>query len=100
MGHMNRNKLLTSSSLNQWTDFEIISQECFLGDCLPKLLKPLCSVLTRWPPELKIEKTFKRLLLLNSAIDFEINLQEGFLGDPLPNLLKLLRFVKQDGRQS
>ena len=30
--------------LNWWTDFEIISQECSLGDCLPKLLKPFCSV--------------------------------------------------------
>ena len=30
--------------LNRWTDFEIISQECYLGDCLPKLLKPFRSI--------------------------------------------------------
>ena len=30
--------------LNRWIDFEVISQECSLGDCLPKLLKPFRSV--------------------------------------------------------
>ena len=49
---------------------------------------------------LKIEKTFKRLLLLNQCIDFEMILQEGSLGDPLPKLLKPFRSVEQDGRQS
>ena len=29
--------------LNQWMDFEIISQECSLGDPLPTLLKPFLS---------------------------------------------------------
>ena len=55
---------------------------------------------TRWPSGLKIEKTFKQLLLLNQCIDFEIILQEGSLGDPLPKLLKPFRSVEQDGRQS
>ena len=30
--------------LNPWTEFEIISQECCLGNCLPKLLKPFRSI--------------------------------------------------------
>ena len=29
--------------LNQWMDLEIMSQECSLGDPLPKLLKPFRS---------------------------------------------------------
>ena len=29
--------------LNQSIDFEMIIQECSLGDCLPKLLKPYRS---------------------------------------------------------
>ena len=29
---------------NDWRDFEIISQEGSLGDPLPNLLKPFCSV--------------------------------------------------------
>ena len=29
---------------NDWADFEIILQEGSLGDPLPKLLKPFCSV--------------------------------------------------------
>ena len=41
---INRNKLLMTSSAKLGTDFEIISQECSLGDYLPKLLKPLRSV--------------------------------------------------------
>ena len=32
------------TNLNQCIHFEIIIQECSLGDCLPKLLKPFCSV--------------------------------------------------------
>ena len=42
---INRNKLLMHLSAKlEDTDFEIISQECSLGDCLPKLLKPFRSV--------------------------------------------------------
>ena len=36
---INRNKLLTTSSAKSVDIFEKISQECSLGDCLPKLLK-------------------------------------------------------------
>ena len=34
----------TNHHLNQCIDFEIIMQECSLGECLPKLLKPFHSV--------------------------------------------------------
>ena len=72
------NNLLTSHLLiNRWMDFEIISQECSLGD-------PLSW--TKWPPELKNRKTFKQYLLLGQWPDFKIISQKCFLGDPLPNL--------------
>ena len=35
--------------------------------------------LNKMPTELKIEKNFKRLLLLNQKMDFEIIIQECFL---------------------
>ena len=41
---MNRNKLLTTSSAKSEKDFEIISQECSLGDVYKKLLKQFLSV--------------------------------------------------------
>ena len=37
-------ELTIEKMLNRWTEIKIISQECFLGDCLPKLLKPFRSV--------------------------------------------------------
>ena len=40
---VNRNKHLTTSA-KLAEDFEIISQECSLGDCLAKLLKPFRSI--------------------------------------------------------
>ena len=35
--------LLNRLLLKQWMDFEIITQECSLGDPLPKLLEPFHS---------------------------------------------------------
>ena len=53
-------------------DFGIIIQEYSLGDPLPKLQKPFCSVEQDGrQAELKIEKNFKRLLF-NQWMDFEI----------------------------
>ena len=40
----NRKNFKHSLLLNQCIDFEIIIQECSLGDCLPKLLKLFRSV--------------------------------------------------------
>ena len=85
-------------------DFEIILQECFLGDPLPKLLKRFRYVEQNGCQGYKLNKmlltTFKRLLLLTQCIYFEIILQEGSLGDHLPKLLKPFPSVEQDGRQS
>ena len=79
--------------LNQCIDFEIIIQECSLGDCLPKLLKP-SAPLNKMAARAKNRKTFKQLLLPNQKMDFEIILQECFLGDPLPKVLKEIRFIE------
>ena len=65
---------------------KIILQEGYLGEPLPKLLKPFRSV-EQVAARAKNRKTFKRLLLLNQKMDFEIIIQEGFLGAPLPNSL-------------
>ena len=40
----NRKTLKQLRLLNQCIDCEIIIQECSLGDCLPKLLKPFRSI--------------------------------------------------------
>ena len=82
--------------LNQWTDFEIISHECSLGDPLPKLLKPFRSD-EKMAARVKNRKIFKRLLFLNQLMDFEIISQECSLGDPLPKLLKPFSLDEQDG---
>ena len=42
--------------LNRWMYFEIVLQECSLGEPLPKLPKWFRSAKTKWPPEIKIEK--------------------------------------------
>ena len=77
----------------------MISQECSLGDPLPKLLKPFLSVEQDGGQSCKNRKTFSWLLLLNQYIDFKKNIQECSLGDCPPKLLKPFRSVEQDGRQ-
>ena len=72
----------------------------FLGWLSTKIARSVLLRWTRWPPELKIEKTLKWLLHLIQFIDFEIILQEGSLGDSLTKLLKLFRSIEQDGHQS
>ena len=78
-------------------DFEIIIQECFLGDPLPKLLKQ--SSTSNKMAARAVNR--KKLLTTSSArwTDFKIIIQECFLGDPLPKLLKEFRYVEQNGRQ-
>ena len=73
----------TELLLNQWTDFEIISQECSLGNPLPKLLKQFRSVEQNGHQSKKLKKNnLKGLLLLNQWMDFEIIIQECLLGEP------------------
>ena len=80
-------------------DFEIIIQECFLGDPLPKLLKEFRYVEQNGRRAINRNKLY-RLLLVNRWTDFEIISQECSLGDCLPKLLKPFRSVEQDDRQS
>ena len=94
----NRKTFKQLRPLNQCIDFEIISQECSLDDCPPKLLKSFRSV-EQDAARAKNRKTFKHLILLNQKMDFEIMIQECFLGDPLPKLLKQFRYVEQNGCQ-
>ena len=90
-------------------DFEIILQECSLGDSLPKLPKWFCTAeqnghrsarMNKMAARAKNRKTFKSLLLLNQWMDFEIISHERSLGDPLPKLLKPFCSDEQDGFQS
>ena len=80
------------------TGFQNDFTEMFLLCPLTKIAKMVSFGLTKWPPELKIEKghrrhasvnnLLKRHLFLNRLMDFEIILQECFLSNPLPKLLK------------
>ena len=65
--------------LYRWTDFEIISQECSLGDCLQNCSNR-SAPLNKMAARAKNRKTFKRLLLLNECNDFEMILPEGSSG--------------------
>ena len=60
---INRNMLLTTSSAKSVADFEIISQEGFLGNSLLKLLKLFCAI----EQELKIVKPSNDFSSLASA---------------------------------
>ena len=76
-------KFLKNLLRNRWSDFEIISQECSLGD-------PFQNCLRNFDPSLNmalvnggflhytdITKFLKNLLLRNHLLDFEIILQES-----------------------
>ena len=73
---------------NRWSDFEIISQECSLGDPFQKLF-------VKFDPSINMglvnggllhdtdmKKFLKNLLRRNRWLDFEIISQECSLGDP------------------
>ena len=70
--------------LNQFIDFEIMIQECSLGDCLPKLLKPSASLKQHGPG---------KTLLLSFHIE---NVEKDDLSLIFP-LLRLLRYGEKDG---
>ena len=79
-------------------DFEIISQESYLGDPLPKLLKQFHSI-HKVAASAANRKTFK-WLLQNGWTDFEMISQECSLGVHLSKLLKLFQSAGQDGGKS
>ena len=97
---INRNKLLTTSAAKSVDRFWNNFTGMFLRWHSTKIAQSVRLHWTRWPPELKNRKTFKRLLLLNQCSNLEIILQEGFLDDPLPKLLKPFRSIEKNGRQS
>ena len=73
---------------NCWSDFEIISQECSLGDPFQKLLQNfdpsinMALVIGGFLHYRDMKKFLKNLLLRNCWSDFEIISQECSLGDP------------------
>ena len=86
-------KLLKNLLLrNRWSDFEIISQECSLGEPFQKLFAKFLSVHKHGSGEwgflhyMNMKKFLKNLLLRNCLSDFELISQECSLGDPFQRL--------------
>ena len=100
--YMDMKKFLKNFLRNRWSDFEIISQECSLGDPFQKCLQnfdPSINMalvnggLLRY---MDMQKFFKNLLR-NRWSDFEIISQECSLGDPFQKLCaKFLSVYKHD----
>ena len=88
--YMDMKKFLKNLLLwNHWSDFEIISQECSLGDPFQKLFAKFWSAKKHGSDELGLlalyrdmKKFLKNLLLRNYWSDFEIISQKCSLGDP------------------
>ena len=77
---------------NCWSDFEIISQECFLGDPFQKVFTKFSSVHKHGSGEggflhyMDMKKFLKNLFLQNLLSDFEIISQECSFRDPFQKL--------------
>ena len=78
---------------NRWSDFEIISHECSLGDSFQKLLAKFWSAQKHGSDELGLlalyrdmKKFLKNLLLQNGWSDFEFISQECSFVDPFQKL--------------
>ena len=76
---------------NCWSDFEIISQECSLGDPFQKCLQNFdqsinMALVNGGFLHYRDMKKFLKNLLRNCRSDFEIISQECSLGDPLQNV--------------
>ena len=85
--YMDMKKFLKNLLQNRWSDFEIISQECSLGDLFQKLLANfdlsinMALVNGGFLCYMDMKKFLKNLLLQNRWSDFEIISQECSLGD-------------------
>ena len=86
--YMHMKKFLKNLLLqNRWSDFEIISQECSLGDLFQKLFANfdlsinMALVNGGFLHYMDMKKFLKNLLLQNRWSDFEIISQECSLGD-------------------
>ena len=85
-------KFLKNLLRNCWSEFEIISQECSLGDPFQKLFAKFRSVYKYGSGEWGLlalyghEEILKNFFLQNRLSDFEIISQECSLGDPFQKL--------------
>ena len=91
--YVDMKKFLKNLLRNRWSDFEMISQECSLGDPFQKLFAKILSIREHGSGEWELlalyrdmKKFLKNLLLRNCWSDFEIISQECSLGDPFQNL--------------
>ena len=76
---------------NCWSDFEIISQECFLGALFKKCSRNFdpfinMALVNRGFSHYRDMKKFLKNLLRNCSSDFEIISKECSLGDPFEKL--------------
>ena len=69
--------------------------EMFIERSSTKFGKIVLLRLTKWPPELKIEKIFEWHLPLDQWTDFKIISQKCSFDDPLPKLVKSFRFAQK-----
>ena len=75
--------------INQWTNFNIIWQECFIGDPLARLFKPKTWLLGQGLFSLYIYiENFKNLLVRNHWTGFSVTWQECCFDDLPPRLFK------------
>ena len=84
-------KFLKNLLRNCWSDFEIISQECSLGDPFQKCSRNCdpsinMALVNGGFSHYRDMKKFLKNLLRNCWSDFEIISQEYFLSDPFENL--------------
>ena len=81
-------------------DFEIIIQECSLGDCLQKLLKLFLLLNKMAARAINRKKALNDFFCETNGQILKIISQEGSMGYSLLKLLKLFCAFEQDGRQS
>ena len=90
--YLDMKKFLRYLLRNRWSDFEITSQECSLGDhcqnCSQNFDPSINMALVNggFMHYTDMKKFFKNFLLRNRRSDFEIISQECSLGDPLQML--------------
>ena len=103
--YMDMKKFLKNLLLqNRWSNFEIILQECSLGDPFQKLCAKFWSAKKHGSDEFGLfalyrdmEKFLKNLFLQNCWSDFEIISQECSFGDPFQKLFAKFWSVHKHG---
>ena len=101
--YMDMKKFLKNLLWNRWSDFEIISQECSLGDPFKKCSRNfdpsinMAVVNGGFLHYMDMKKFLKNLLLQNRLSEFEIILQECSLGDPFQKVFAKFWSTKKHG---